>query len=525
MSVDASRPAADRAVAPPPVADLDWGSEGARWLGGAVVDLWVELLERLRDLPVGRREGAAEVRRAVLRPVPDQGLPRAELVSYLRDLALEHSAYPGHPGFVAYISGAGTIPGTAADLLMAALNQNVGGWRLSPAATEIEQHLTRWFGQRLGLPDTAAGMITSGGAMAAFIGLKAARDAMAGWDIRSVGVAGGPPLTLYASAEVHDVNTRAADMLGLGSDAVRLIPVDAARRMRVDALEDAVARDVRDGRRPFAVVATAGTVGTGAIDPLDRIADVAEAHGLWLHVDGAYGGVAALTDALRPQFAGIERADSVALDPHKWLYTPHSGGAIVVRDFARLEAAFSLEPAYTHEDKALTGRGIDYFSFGPQFSRGFHALKVWVSLLAHGWEAYQRRIVHDCELAEYLFARADAHAELEAIGPQSLSIACFRYVPQDVEVGGSAPGIGPDRDAPAMAARERYLNALNERLMAELQWSGSVFPSNAVMDGKFAIRACIVNYRTEAAEMDALVEEAVDRGRALHEAMAGESPP
>ncbi len=398
---------------------------------------------------------------------------------------------------MAYISGAGTIPGAAADLLVAALNQNLGGWRLSPGATEIELALTRWFGERLGLPASAAGMITSGGAMAGFMGLKAARDAMAGWDVRADGVAAGPPLKLYASTEVHDVNMRAADMLGLGSAAVRPIAVDGRLRMRVDALRDAIASDVREGARPMAVVATAGTVGTGAIDPLDAIADVCAEHGLWLHVDGAYGGIAALTDALRPRFAGIERADSVALDPHKWLYTPHSGGAVVVRDFERLSDAFALDPSYTHEDKDLTGRGIDYYAYGPQFSRGFHALKVWVSLLAHGWDAYERRIVHDCELAAYLYRRAEEHPELEPVGEQSLSIACFRYVP---------PGADP---------ADGRLDALNERLMAELQWSGRVFPSNAVVDGRFALRACIVNFRTEAEDVDALVEETVRLGRRL----------
>ncbi|NIP80884.1 MAG: aspartate aminotransferase family protein, partial [Gemmatimonadetes bacterium] len=424
-------------------------------------------------------------------------VPREELLDYLRALTFGNATYTGHPGFMAYISGAGTIPGAAADLLVAALNQNLGGWRLSPGATEIELALTRWFGERLGLPASAAGMITSGGAMAGFMGLKAARDAMAGWDVRADGVAAGPPLKLYASTEVHDVNMRAADMLGLGSAAVRPIAVDGRLRMRVDALRDAIASDVREGARPMAVVATAGTVGTGAIDPLDAIADVCAEHGLWLHVDGAYGGIAALTDALRPRFAGIERADSVALDPHKWLYTPHSGGAVVVRDFERLSDAFALDPSYTHEDKDLTGRGIDYYAYGPQFSRGFHALKVWVSLLAHGWDAYERRIVHDCELAAYLYRRAEEHPELEPVGEQSLSIACFRYVP---------PGADP---------ADGRLDALNERLMAELQWSGRVFPSNAVVDGRFALRACIVNFRTEAEDVDALVEETVRLGRRL----------
>ncbi|HUG40407.1 MAG TPA: pyridoxal-dependent decarboxylase [Longimicrobiales bacterium] len=482
------------------VRDLDWGPDRARAFGREMVDLWAELLERLPELPAGRALTADEVRAAVTRPVPDAPTPPDELLAYLRALVFEHSTYPGHPGFVAYISGPGTIPGAAADLLAAGLNQNVGGWRLSPAATEIELHLTRWFAARLGLPDTAAGMITSGGAMAGFVGLKAARDDRAGWDIRRQGVAAGPPLTLYASAEVHDINARAADMLGLGAEALRLVPVDAGQRMRVDALRAAVARDAGEGRQPFCVVATAGTVATGAIDPLDAIADVCAEHGLWLHVDGAYGGVAALTDALRPRFAGIERADSVALDPHKWLYTPHSGGAIVVRDFGKLHDAFGLEPSYTHEDKAVTRRGIDFYAHGPHFSRGFHALKVWVSLLAHGWGAYQRRIVHDCDLAAYLRREVEAHPELEPVGEQGLSIACFRYVPPS---------------APEGRGREPYLNDLNERLMTELQWSGRVFPSNAVVAGRYAIRACIVNYRTEAEDMDALLRLTLRIGRRL----------
>jgi aromatic-L-amino-acid/L-tryptophan decarboxylase len=311
---------------------------------------------------------------------------------------------------------------------------------------------------------------------------------------------------MYASSQVHDVNTRAADMLGLGREAVRAVPCDDRMRMRVDALRAAVERDLRHGHQPIAVIATAGTVGTGAIDPIDAIADVCAEHGLWLHVDGAYGGVAALTGALGPLFRGIERADSVALDPHKWLYTPHSGGVVVVRDVRTLADAFAIDPSYVHEDKALTGRGVDLYALGPQFSRGFHALKIWVSLLAHGWGAYERRIAHDVALARYLYERAGASAELEPVGPPpELSIACFRYVPRALR---------------GDAAAEPYLNRLNERLMAELQLGGRVFPSNAVVSGRFAIRACIVNFRTEAPDVDALLEEAARAGDALHRAGA-----
>ena len=488
-------------VPPAPVTDLDWDAERARAFGGEVVELWCELLERLPSLPVGGRATAEEVRAAVTRPVPDEPLSRDELLDALRTIALEHATYTGHPRFMAYITGAGTVPGAAADLLAAALNQNLGGWRLSPAATEIELHLGRWFASRLGMPATAGGYVTSGGAMAAFVALKAARDARAGWSIRDLGVRAGPPLTIYASAEVHDVNTRAADMLGLGREAVRAVPTDGAQRMRVDALRAAISRDVRTGRQPIAVIATAGTVATGAIDPLDEIADVCAAHGLWLHVDGAYGGVAALTDALRPLFKGIARADSVALDPHKWLYTPHSGGAIVVRDLRLLSDAFAIDPSYVHDDKAVTGRGMDLYAMGPQFSRGFHALKIWVSLLAHGWSAYERRIAHDVALARYLWSRVREHPELEPMGPEpTLSIACFRYAPPSL------------RDDPSSAAT---LDKLNERLMAELQLGGKVFPSNAVIDGRFALRACIVNFRTEASDIDALIDQAVARGREL----------
>jgi len=487
---------------PEPVRDLDWDAARARALGGEIVDLWGELLERLSSMPVGGRATATDVRAAVARDIPRAPLSHDELMAMLRTVAFEHATYTGHPGFMAYITGAGTIPGAAADFLAAALNQNVGGWRLSPAATEIELHLGRWFAARLGLPPGAGGYVTSGGAMAAFVALKAARDTRAGWSIRELGARGGPPLTMYASAQVHDVNSRAADMLGLGRDALRAIPVDGALRMRTDALRSAIERDVRNGIKPIAVIATAGTVSTGAIDPLDDIADICAEYGLWMHVDGAYGGVAALTDVLRPAFRGIERADSVALDPHKWLYTPHSSGFVVVRDFHHLADAFSIDPSYVHDDKELTGRGIDLYALGPQFSRGFHAVKIWVSLLAHGWDAYERRIAHDVALARYAYERAASHPALEPVGPPPvLSIACFRYVPAELHGDPSA---------------EPYLNRLNERLMAELQLAGRVFPSNAVLGERFALRACIVNFRTEADDIDALIQQAIEKGAALH---------
>lgn len=483
--------------APPPVRDLDWSPERARAFGDGVLDIWQELLERLPRLPVGTTRSADDVAEAVTMPIPDKPLADAEIIEYLRRLTFDWSMYPGHSGFMAYISGAGTVPGAAADLLAAALNQNLGAWRLSPAGTTIELHLMQSFAQRFGLPESAGGIFTSGGAMAAFTALKTARDAKAGIHVRREGIAGSAPLTAYGSTEVHDVNSRAADMLGLGSDAIRAVPVDDALQMRVDLLRRAVEADLAAGNQPFAVVATAGTVGTGAIDPLEEIADLCREFDLWLHVDGAYGGIAALVPAFRPQFAGIERADSIAFDPHKWLYTPHSGGALVVANARHLEDSFAVHATYTVEDKELTGRGIDLFEMGPQFSRGFQGLKVWVSLLAHGWDAYSRRIAHDVELARYLHDLAGQRPEFEVLDPQSLSIACFRFVP---------PGLRPGTD------RDEYLNALNERLMAEIQLDGRVFPSNAVVDDRFWLRSCIVNFRTEAEDVEALLGTAATLG-------------
>jgi aromatic-L-amino-acid/L-tryptophan decarboxylase len=485
---------------PARLADLDWDPERSRAFTDRAGDLYIEFLTRLRELPVTPGRPAAEVREAVAIEVPEDPMPDDELFAYLRELVFEHSAYPGHPRFMAYVSGAGTVPGAAADLLAAGLNMNLGGWVLSPAATEIELQLTRTFASWFGLPSGAGGIVVSGGAMANFVGLKAARDHRAGWDVRREGVAAGPTLAMYMSEETHVVSSRAADMLGLGTEAVRRIPVDDGYRVRVDALREAIGRDRAAGVRPFAVVASAGTVATGAVDPLEEVADLCAEEGLWFHVDAAYGGPAAFTDDLRPLFAGIERADSIAFDPHKWLYTPHSGGCVLVRDMQVLPDSFSVTASYTFQDKERTGRGVDGTQLGPQFSRGFWALKVWLSLLAHGRRTYAARISHDAALARYLGARAEERPDFELAIPVGLSICCFRYVPPSLPQG---------------EGREAYLSLLNERLMTDAQQDGRTFFSNAVLGGRFFLRACIVNFRTEAEDLDATLDVAAEIGARL----------
>jgi glutamate/tyrosine decarboxylase-like PLP-dependent enzyme len=478
---------------PAPVTDLAWSPQQAEDFGTRVLALWTELLERLPELPVTREHTPAEAGPALALPVPEDPMAVEDLVAHLRELTFEHSLHMGHPAFFAYICGAGTVPGAATELLAAGLNPCLGGYRLGPGAAEIELHLTRWLAGRFGLPGGAGGMVMTGGAMANFVGLKCARDQRLGLGVREDGVAAYGPVAIYASEEAHVVIRRAADMLGLGAGAVRAVAIDGEQRMRVDALAAAIERDAAAGIRPLAVVATAGTTTTGSIDPLPRVADVAAAHGAWLHVDAAYGGAAVLSDELRGQLAGIERADSLAVDPHKWLYTSQSAGCVLVREFGHLSASFHADASYIWLDEAAR-HGIDFAMHGPQFSRGFAALKVWVSLLAHGRAAYGRRIAHDAALARYLGELVTEHPDFELMCPPRLSICCFRYRPRDWEGG------------------EEALDRLNERLMTAIHVDGRVYCSNAVIDGRFGLRACIVNFRTEAEDVERLLDVAAELG-------------
>jgi glutamate/tyrosine decarboxylase-like PLP-dependent enzyme len=275
-----------------------------------------------------------------------------------------------------------------------------------------------------------------------------------------------------------------------------VVPVDARDHVDVHAMRAAIEADLASGHRPICVVGTAGTVGTGAIDDLPAIADLAGAFDLWFHVDGAVGAVGALVDPLRARFSGIERADSIGLDPHKWLYVPIACGMLVVRDDIHLSHAFHVDPTYTVEDKDRMRAGVDAYIRSPFFTRHGTALKLWWSLRAHGWDAYARRMAHDCDLARYLHDLAAAHPRLEATNDPELMIATFRYVPDD--------------DRPPSAVDE-----LNRRLMERLQYSGRVYPSNAVVDGRFVLRACIVNFRSEAEHIEALVDLAVVHGDEL----------
>jgi glutamate/tyrosine decarboxylase-like PLP-dependent enzyme len=432
--------------------------------------------------------------------VPAHGLDDDELFAYLRRVAFELSAYPGHPMFMGYISGAGTPPGVAATLIAAGLNQNVGGFRLAPSATEIERKVAAFFAARFGLPrESAGGTVVSGGALATLSALKVARDQCACADVKSYGVSEAGALAVYASGDAHAVVTRALDVLGLGRQALHVIPVDDRQRMQIGELQQAIAADRSAGCRPVAVVATAGTTATGAIDPLDAIADICHEHAMWMHVDAAYGGAAALSKQLAPLLAGIERADSIAFDPHKWMGIPLGSGLVLYRRVEEAYDSYHIDASYTVEDTERTGSTFDYGSHGLQWSRPFESLKIWVSLLAYGTEAWGRRIEHDVELAHHLAAQITARPDFELVTPPSLSICCFRYLPPSGESSAA-------------------VDELNARLMTESQIRGRSYCSNAVVDGRFALRACIVNFRTEAEHVDRMLDDLSQLGAELHAA-------
>ena len=464
--------------------------EEFRRAGHRVVDLVADWLGRMPQGPVTRTATPRGLR-AVLGdgPVPLEGMPPLPALEQAARLLFEHSLFNGHPRFWGYITSSATPLGALADFLASAVNPNVGAWTLSPLASEIEAQTIRWLGELIGFP-AGGGLLVSGGNMANLVAFFAARRAKAPWDLRAEGLAGrAERLVFYASTESHTWVQKAADLSGLGTDAIRWIEVDARQRMEIAALERRLREDRAAGLLPFLVIGAAGTVGTGAIDPLPEIAAVAAREQLWFHVDGAYGAPAAALDEAPPDLRGLARADSIALDPHKWLYAPLEAGCTLVREPGRLVDAFSFQPTYyrfgdARDEDPLT----NYYEMGPQNSRGFRALKVWLGLKQAGRDGQIKMIRDDIELARALDRAVAARPDLETV-TCNLSIATFRYRPPDLEGREEA---------------RAYLDTLNEEVLERLKDGGEAFLSNAVVDGRFVLRACIVNFRTTRADVEAL---------------------
>jgi aromatic-L-amino-acid decarboxylase len=462
---------------------LEVDPETFRALGHELVDELTSLLGELQSpavRPVVPEQTAADVEAALGDgPLPEEGAPPDEVLRDATKLLFDRSLLVGHPRFWGYVVGAPAPIGVLGDLLAAGVNPNVGGWPLAPIATAIEHQTLQWIAELLGYP-YGDGILVSGGNTANFVGFLAGRRAKASWDIQADGLDDNR-LRVYCSAETHTWIHKAADMFGLGTNGIRWIETDGDQRMRIDVLRAAIHADRQAGELPFLVVGTAGSVSTGAIDPLPELRKICDEEGLWFHVDGAYGGFAACLPDAPAELRALREADSLAIDPHKWLYAPLEAGAVLVRDPDALVDAFAYRPPYYHLDDET----VNYFERGPQNSRGFRALKVWLALRQAGRRGYVESIAEDCRLARLLHELCDADPELEA-RTHNLSITTFRLRP---------PGVEDDE-----------LDRLNEELLERLQTGGEAFVSNAIIDGAYFLRACIVNFRTTEDDIRALPE-------------------
>ena len=447
-----------------------------RALGHRLVDQLAASLEAVPRGPVTRAESPSVVRQAfhLSEPLPESGTDPGVLLERTAQLLFEHSLFNAHPRFFGYITAAPAPIGVLGDFLAAAVNANVGAWTLSPAATEIESQTVRWIASLIGYPADCGGLLVSGGNMANVVCFLAARTAKAGWDVRADGVAraSGQRLRVYGSAETHTWIQKAADIGGIGTESIRWIPTDDKLRMDVSALRRQIEADRAAGDVPCMVVGTAGSVSTGAVDPLREIGAVCRKHDVWFHVDGAYGGFAAALPDAPDDLRGLTTADSVAVDPHKWLYAPLEAGCALVRDSQLLRAAFAYHPLYYHFNEQAT----NYVDFGPQNSRGFRALKVWLALRHVGAAGYRTMIADDIRLSRVMADAVRRNEDLQLVS-QELSITTFRYVPRELRASVGEP------------ATERRLDALNRRLVDRVQTGGEVFLSNAVVGDRYVLRA------------------------------------
>jgi aromatic-L-amino-acid/L-tryptophan decarboxylase len=470
--------------------------------GHRLVDQIAELLDSLPARSVTTHESPSSIREALdlNGALPEKGVDPATLLADLPRQLSDHSLFNAHPRFFGYITAPPAPIGILADFLASALNANVGAWRLGPAATEIETQTVRWIAELIGYPSNCGGLLVSGGNMANIVCLLAARAARAGWDVRTNGVSrvDGRKLMVYGSTETHTWIQKAADVAGIGTNAIRWIETGPGLRMDVSALRRAIDGDLASGSVPFFVIGTGGSVSTGAVDPLPEISALCREKNIWFHVDGAYGGFAAAVPEAPDALRGLAHADSVAIDPHKWLYAPLEAGCALVRNEQALRDAFSYHPPYYHFAEQAT----NYVDLGLQNSRGFRALKVWLALRHAGAAGYRRMISDDILLSRAMADAVREHATLQLV-TQDLSITTFRWVPEDL------------RSTLEEEPTERYLNELNEALLDRVQRSGEAFVSNAVVHGRYVLRACIVNFHTERHDVEALLEIVARFGREL----------
>lgn len=480
-----------------PLVSFDWDPETWEKSAKQAVELAVDVSTGWERRRPGPEESPDRILERFREPLPRSATSFEAITHRLEELA-SLSTFIGHPRWFAYIAGSPNPVGVVGDWITSAINPNIGLWRGGPAATAVEVQSIEWLKEFLGYPPTAEGAYTSGGQFANIVAHTVIRDHAAGWDVRGRGMnpgEGAANLRVYASEEIHYCHQQAAELLGMGSEAVRLVPVDERYRMRVDALARMIGEDRKRGHRPIAIVATAGTVGTGAVDPIPELLRVARSEQIWLHVDGAYGAFAVVAPSAPEALGALADADSIACDPHKWLYAPVDAGVVLVREPGLLANSFAFHASYLHARADTDGR-VDLLELGPENSRRARGIKVWMALQAYGLDGYRDMIERNIRLAAYMEELVQTTDGLVLAAPRELSIVCWRVEP------GGLPG---DR-----------LDELQVQVIEELERRGVAIVSNArLRDGRTALRACIVNFRTGPGDVEAVVRASAEIGSEL----------
>ncbi|PYK73088.1 MAG: pyridoxal-dependent decarboxylase [Verrucomicrobia bacterium] len=478
---------------------LDPSPEQIRSWANAAVELIADYLSTIRDRRVYPSTSSRQIRERLDSSLPEEPANFDELLHTFRNTLIELSRHNGHPRMFGYVQAPGTAIAAIADLLASALNANLTAWRSAPAAVEIERLTINWIKQIIGFNREGAGLFVSGGSMANMAALAAARRAKAPAQIQNKGAQScAKTLRIYASEETHHSVAKAAALLGIGRDNVRLVSVNERHKINLDELVAAIEEDRAAGHLPICLVANAGTVATGAFDPFRQIGEIARRFNLWLHVDGAYGGFAALAASTRPLFGSIEEADSLALDPHKWLYLPVDCGCVLYRDPEIARATFVHEAEYTRVIGQEADEAFAFWDYGPELSRRFRALKVWMLLKSVGLQALGEAIEKDLACARHFEKLVQNSEDFEMLAPVELSIFCFRHLPARLK-GALATGSSEREKI------EKQLDAHNERLLLALQRDGSSYLSNAQLRGRFSLRGCVMNYRTTLRDMEILL--------------------
>jgi glutamate/tyrosine decarboxylase-like PLP-dependent enzyme len=467
-----------------------------RTLSHLVVDDMIDYVASLRDRPCWTPM-PDEVRERFAQPLPVDGEGAEAVYQDFREIVLPYVTGNAHPRFWGWVCGNGSPIAVLAELLAATVNSSVDGF--DDSGTMVEAQVIRWIVEMLGWRAQASGLLVSGCSMANLVGLAVARNTIAPVDVRRHGVPGSPRLLVYGSDETHSSIQKAVQILGLGTTALRAVRSDDQFRIDVDELESKIAEDVAAGHVPLAIVGTVGTVNTGAIDDLDALAQIATRHGAWLHVDGAFGACAALSGDLRPRLSGLEKADSLAFDLHKWMYFPYEAGCVLVRSDAEHRAAFSYDAPYMAPNARglAAARSQQFTQYGPQLSRGFRALKIWMGLKEQGADKFRRLIEQNVNQAYYLASLIEDAADLELLAPVSLNVVCFRYRP-------AADGFSP-----------QDLDRLNEELLFDLQESGIAVASHTRLRGRYALRVAVTNHRSRREDFEVLARAVQQLGTAL----------